>query len=300
MKWGFVLVTLYMGPIGLLLYVMADKEPQPGAHEEFVKPLWKQGVGSTIHCVAGDATGIILAAVVTATLGLPMWIDLIVEYMAGFSFGLFIFQSLFIKNMMGGTYWDNVKKSFMPEFISMNAMMAGMAPVMTLLMMGRDMRAMEPTELLFWGVMSLGVIAGFAVTYPVNFWMVSRRIKHGLMTQREEAHAPGIAADDSADKSAKATSASPSQPDEQGTETGMEPGMAGMSMGGKSKSEAAPDTATATQAARAKTAVGGPAAAGDATTRNGRQPSGKADGGRGGHTGHGGSASQGAIRSSPM
>src|SRR5258707_2032406 len=30
MKWGFVLVTLYMGPIGLLLYVMADKEPTPG------------------------------------------------------------------------------------------------------------------------------------------------------------------------------------------------------------------------------------------------------------------------------
>jgi hypothetical protein len=24
MKWGFVLVTLYMGPIGLLLYVMAE------------------------------------------------------------------------------------------------------------------------------------------------------------------------------------------------------------------------------------------------------------------------------------
>lgn len=79
MKWGFVLVTLYMGPIGLLLYVMADKEPAPGEHEVFIKPLWKQGVGSTIHCVAGDATGIILAAVVTASLGLPMWVDLIVE-----------------------------------------------------------------------------------------------------------------------------------------------------------------------------------------------------------------------------
>ncbi len=184
MKWGFVLVTLYMGPIGLLLYVMADKEPGPGEHEEFIKPLWKQGAGSTIHCVAGDATGIILAAVITAALGLPMWLDLIVEYLAGFAFGLFIFQSLFMKSMMGGSYWENVKKSFMPEFISMNAMMAGMAPVMTLLMMGRDMRAMEPTELLFWGVMSVGVIAGFVVTYPVNVWMVSRQMKHGLMTQR--------------------------------------------------------------------------------------------------------------------
>jgi hypothetical protein len=79
-----------------------------------------------------------------------MWLDLIVEYLAGFSFGLFIFQSLFMKSMMGGTYWDNVRKSFIPEFISMNFMMAGMAPVISFLMMGRDMRAMDPTELMFW------------------------------------------------------------------------------------------------------------------------------------------------------
>ena len=142
-------------------------------------------MNQTIHCVAGDATGIILAAAITATLGLPMWIDLIVEYLAGFAFGLFIFQSLFMKSMMGGTYLENVQKSFVPEFISMNFMMAGMAPVMSFLMMGRDMRAMQPTELLFWGVMSLGVIAGFILAYPSNVWMVARQLKHGLMTERK-------------------------------------------------------------------------------------------------------------------
>jgi FtsP/CotA-like multicopper oxidase with cupredoxin domain len=175
-----------MGPLGWLLYVLADKEPRPGEHESFIRPLWKQGVGSTIHCVAGDATGIIVAAVITARLGLPMWLDLIVEYCAGFAFGLFIFQSLFMKSMMGGTYLENVRKTFLPEFISMNFMMAGMAPTMTFLMMGRDMRAMLPTELLFWGVMSLGVTIGFVTAYPANVWLVARRLKHGLMTDRRE------------------------------------------------------------------------------------------------------------------
>lgn len=192
MKWGFVLITLYLGPLGLLIYVLADKEPRPGTHEAFVQPLWKQAIGSTIHCVAGDATGIILAAVVTAVLGLPMWIDLLVEYTAGFLFGLLIFQSLFMMQMMGGSYWQNVRNTFLPELISMNAMMAGMAPVMSLLMMGRDMRAMEPTEFLFWGVMSLGVAAGFLTAYPVNVWLVFKGMKHGLMTDRgghaEEKH----------------------------------------------------------------------------------------------------------------
>lgn len=186
MKWGFILVTFYTGPIGLLLYVLADKEPRPGEHEAFIQPLWKQGVGSAIHCVAGDATGIILAAVITATFGLPMWLDLTVEYLTGFAFGLFIFQSLFMQSMMGGSYWENVKRSFLPEFISMNFMMAGMGPVMSFLMMGRDMRAMEPTQLVFWGVMSLGVMAGYTLAYPWNVWMVAQRLKHGLMTVRDQ------------------------------------------------------------------------------------------------------------------
>jgi FtsP/CotA-like multicopper oxidase with cupredoxin domain len=177
-----------MGPFGLLLYVLADKEPRPGEHEQFIKPLWKQGVGSTIHCVAGDATGIVLAAAITALLGLPMWLDLIVEYLAGFGFGLFIFQSLFMKSVMGGSYVENVKKTFTPELVSMNCMMAGMAPVMSFLMMGRDMRAMEPGELLFWGVMSLGVMAGYTTAYPSNVWMVARGLKHGLMTVRQPSH----------------------------------------------------------------------------------------------------------------
>lgn len=184
MKWGWVLVTLYMGPVGLLLYVMSDKEPAPETHEKFVRPLWKQGVGSTVHCVAGDATGIITAAAITAVLGLPMWLDLIVEYAAGFAFGLFVFQALFMRAMMGGRYLVALRRSFVPEWLSMNMMMAGMAPTMIVLMMGRDMRAMQPTEPTFWLTMSIGVTVGFAVAYPVNLWMVSRKLKHGLMTVR--------------------------------------------------------------------------------------------------------------------
>lgn len=50
--------------------------------------------------IAGHATGIIVAAVISALLGLSMWIDLIVEYVAGFTFGLLFFSS-----------WKNVRKN---------------------------------------------------------------------------------------------------------------------------------------------------------------------------------------------
>jgi hypothetical protein len=184
LKWGWVLLTVYLGPLGLGIYVLSCKEPRPGTHEEFVKPMWKQAMGSTIHCVAGDATGIILAATVTALVGFPMGIDLVIEYAVGFAFGLLIFQALFMRNMMGGSYPAALRISLLPEWLSMNMVMAGMVPVMVVGMMGRDMRAMQPSQPLYWGVMSLGVAAGFAVAYPVNWWLVAKGLKHGMGTQR--------------------------------------------------------------------------------------------------------------------
>jgi hypothetical protein len=140
MKWGWVLVTLYTEPVAFTVYWFSCREPAPGAHEKFIAPLWKQSVGSAIHCMAGDATGIILAAAVTSLLGLPMGVDAAVEYLAGFAFGLFIFQALFMKDMVGGSYWQAVKGTWLPEWLSMNAVMAGMIPVM-IIMMTKDIPA---------------------------------------------------------------------------------------------------------------------------------------------------------------
>ncbi len=183
MKYGWVLVTLYIGPVGAALYILSCKEPRPGAHEEFIKPLWKQALGSSIHCLAGDATGIIVAAAITMSLGLPMWVDVISEYTFGFLFGLLIFQSLFMKDMMGGSYLRAVRHSFLPEWLSMNAMMAGMIPTMVILM-SRDALAMDALSPHFWGVMSLAVLVALVVAYPVNAWLVSVGLKHGMGTVR--------------------------------------------------------------------------------------------------------------------
>lgn len=194
MKWGWILVTLYTGPIGAAIYVLSCQEPGPGMHEAFVRPLWKQALGSTIHCLAGDATGIIVAAAVTMALGLRMWQDLIAEYVFGFGFGLLVFQALFMRDMLGGSYMRALRMSFLPEWISMNAVMSAMVPVMVVLMT-RDMRSMEPGSVRFWGVMSLAALAGFAVAYPFNVWLVAAGLKHGMGTERAlgaGGHAVGV------------------------------------------------------------------------------------------------------------
>ena len=70
----------------------------------------------------------------------------------------------------------------------MNVMMAGMFPTMMVFMMGRDMRAMQPEQPLFWAVMSLAVIVGFFVAYPLNVWLVAVNLKHGMGTVRALGH----------------------------------------------------------------------------------------------------------------
>lgn len=181
MKWGWLLVTLYTGPIGAAAYVLTCQESAPGTHADFVRPLWKQAAGSTIHCLAGDATGIIFAAAISSMLGFAMWHDLIAEYAIGFAFGLFIFQALFMREMLGGSYARALRVSFIPEWLSMNAVMAGMIPVMVVLM-SRDMGSTHASSLRFWAVMSLATLVGAVIAYPVNVWLVAAGLKHGMGT----------------------------------------------------------------------------------------------------------------------
>ena len=134
--------------------------------------------------VAGDATGIIVAAVVVASLGLPMWLDLIIEYAAGFAFGLFVFQALFMKSMFS-SYRRSLTGTFMSELLSMNTVMGGMTAVMVP-WMTHNMDAMSPTGPTFWFVMSISLCAGFVVALPMNWWLVDHGLKHGMMTVRPD------------------------------------------------------------------------------------------------------------------
>ena len=146
-------------------------------------PLWKQALGSTIHCVAGDATGIIVASVVTTAAGLAMWGDTIVEYVFGFAFGLLIFQALFMRDMLGGSYVRAVRSTVTAEWLSMNCVMAGMIPVMVILR-SHIPGTTDVGSVRFWAVLSLAVFTGLVTAYPVNVWLVYNHLKHGMGTVR--------------------------------------------------------------------------------------------------------------------
>lgn len=82
----------------------------------------------------------------------------------------------------------------------MNLLMAGMVPMMTLL---RSLIAPTagPDSPRFWFVMSMALLTGFIVAFPMNWWLVAYKLKHGMITVRRK-----DPADASTDK-AMATSA---------------------------------------------------------------------------------------------
>jgi hypothetical protein len=197
MKWGFVLLTAYTGVVGAFLYVLGCREPLPGTHEQYTAAQWRQTLGSTMHCVAGDGVGILAGAVISSILGITGIAEMILEYVLGFAFGWSIFQALFMRDMAGGTYLAALKSTFMAELLSMNLLMAGMMP--TMMILRRHVEAADnPLTPNFWFVMSMALLVGFIIAYPMNWWLVANHLKHGMMTVRpataSEASMSGMAA----------------------------------------------------------------------------------------------------------
>ena len=99
---------------------------------------------------------------------MPGPVEAAFEYAAGFLFGWMIFQALFMRDMMGGSYPKALAATFYAELVSMNGVMAGM---MIVTMPWRAaLGDPGPATAAFWFIMSIGLTVGFP-----------RRLSHQLV-----------------------------------------------------------------------------------------------------------------------
>ncbi len=183
LKWAFIILTIFTGPFGAFFYVLGCREPLRGTHEEYVATRWRQVLGSTMHCAAGDGLGIVVGAALGSVLATTFWTDFALEYVLGFGFGWLFFQAFAMRSMAGGSYSRSLRMTFLPEFLSMNVLMAGMQLVMAIVMsLSRETH--HPSQPGFWFMMSMALLVGFLVAYPMNWWLVANHLKHGMLTVR--------------------------------------------------------------------------------------------------------------------
>ncbi len=137
--------------------------------------------GST-HCGAGCALGDILGDWLAFAAGLRLLgSELAGKYLASFVlaylFGI-LFQYLSLAPMRGLGLRDGVVAAIKVDTLSLLAYQAGMFAWM-------GVRAwlypdLVPTMWSYWLMMQIAMILGFATTYPVNWWLISRGIKEKM------------------------------------------------------------------------------------------------------------------------
>lgn len=191
LKAAWPVIVVFFSVIGLALYILSCRpahiraiqtrsgEEAKRVHHAFVADTWKRVVGSDIHCVGGDGLGIVSAMVVTRLFGFSFWPEFWTEYVVGFAFGWFLFQAPAMRHM-GHSWPTAIWKGGRAEFFSMATVMLGMALVMRFVTPSLVERAPKPDTAAFWGFGALGLLIGFIVTYPMNWWLVKIGWKHGM------------------------------------------------------------------------------------------------------------------------
>jgi hypothetical protein len=104
---------------------------------------------------------------------------MVVCYFSALFFGLFVFQSFFIKMMMGETFKSVFKRAIFPELLSTNMLLAGMFPIIWFWTFFNP-EAKDPGTLSFWGMISAACCVGALVCYPINHWLVKHGMKVGM------------------------------------------------------------------------------------------------------------------------
>ena len=88
-----------------------------------------------------------------------------------------------MREMVGGSYTRALAAALIPELTSMKCLMAGMIPV-AMISKARVPGSANPASPAFWFIMSMALLTGFITAYPMNWWLVARKLKHGMLTVR--------------------------------------------------------------------------------------------------------------------
>ena len=188
------LTALYAGPVALLAYYrVGRKATHQAMHaarergEELPsrqKPFWQSvAVGST-HCGAGCTLGDICAEwfvyfVPVTLFGMHIFGAWAVDFVLAFLFGI-AFQYFSIKPMRELSPAEGLKQALKADSLSLISWQVGMygwMAVATFLIFGQEMAKTTPV---FWFMMQLAMFAGFATSYPVNWWLLRRGIKEEM------------------------------------------------------------------------------------------------------------------------
>lgn len=139
------------------------------------KATWNMAASATLHCLTGCAIGEIAGMVIGTWLGLEAHMTIILAVILAFLSGYALSTRPLLRR--GMSFVPALRVVFWADTLSILTM-----EIVDNLIMYYVPGAMEagPTSLLFWTSMILALAVAFVITWPVNYWQISRGKGHAL------------------------------------------------------------------------------------------------------------------------
>ena len=174
---------LYFPIIGWFIYKKMGRSVHAHEHHQH-KPFWQKVFTSVTHCGGGCTLGDSIAAPLVSVTGLTIMGSELLghfagEFIAAYLVGI-LFQFLPIMEMGKISPWQALINAIKADTLSLVAFEIGMFGWIAYAFM-----VLLPTEPavsspVYWFMMQIAMIIGFATAYPANWVLVKAGIKHGM------------------------------------------------------------------------------------------------------------------------
>ncbi|RDI45545.1 DUF4396 domain-containing protein [Falsibacillus pallidus] len=197
---------LYLGPFGIWAYwVMGRSKKEHNHHEENHdhdhndqhdhenmhgdKPFWQSVFVSTSHCSSGctfgDAAGVPIVFLTGLTIaGSTLFAHYLVEFIFAYIFGVFfqVFSIVPMSRKMGDdmSWGKGFWKAIKADTLSLVAFEIGMFGWMAIVHYLLFTKPPEPNTAVYWFMMQIAMILGALTSYPANWLLVKKGVKHGM------------------------------------------------------------------------------------------------------------------------
>ncbi|MFN2746406.1 MULTISPECIES: DUF4396 domain-containing protein [Bacillus] len=167
---------LYFPIIGFWAYDSLGRQTEQAGNDH--KPFWQSVFISTTHCTSGCSLGDLIGAPLVyllgwTVLGSMLFAEFAVEFILAFILGI-VFQYY----GMGAHGKSRLSAALKADTWSLIAFEIGMFGWMALVHFVFFAESPKPDSPVFWLMMQIAMIIGFFTSYPANWYLVKKGIKH--------------------------------------------------------------------------------------------------------------------------